>query len=133
MTRDEVLLARGRRMPFALRRRYHDDAVASRYAPTGPLARDIYDAMENARCEAVGCARQPGTAGETSTRRSPMRRTARAMAQVTQASEVPLRWRQAIWCGRWRRAERCRNRRSMRGPVARLCRGAGGRDAVEEP
>ena len=40
MTRDEVLLARGTADAFALRRKYHDDGVAARYAPTGPLARD---------------------------------------------------------------------------------------------
>jgi cobaltochelatase CobT len=45
MTRDEVLLARGTADAFALRRRFHDEGVAARYAPTGPMARDIFDAM----------------------------------------------------------------------------------------
>jgi cobaltochelatase CobT len=63
MTRDEVLLARGTADAFALRRKYHDEGTALRYAPTGPLARDIYDAMETARCEAVGARAMPGTAG----------------------------------------------------------------------
>ena len=63
MTRDEVLLARGTADAFALRRKYHNDATAARYAPTGPLAREIYDAMEVARCEAVGARMMPGTAG----------------------------------------------------------------------
>ena len=63
MTRDEVLLARGTADAFALRRRFHDDATDTRYAPSGPLAREIYDAMETARCEAVGARSMPGTAG----------------------------------------------------------------------
>ena len=63
MTRDEVLLARGTADAFALRHKYHDATVASRYMPTGQMARDIYDAMETARIEAVGARHMPGTAG----------------------------------------------------------------------
>ena len=62
MTRDEVMLARGTADAFALRRKYHNDATSARYAPTGQLAREIYDAMETARCEAVGARVMPGTA-----------------------------------------------------------------------
>ncbi len=63
MTRDEVLLARGTADAFALKRKFHDEGIAARYAPTGPLAREIFDAMETARCEAVGARAMPGTAG----------------------------------------------------------------------
>lgn len=63
MTRDEVLLARGTADAFALKRKFHDEGVAARYAPTGPMAREIFDAMETARCEAVGARAMPGTAG----------------------------------------------------------------------
>ena len=49
MTRDEVLLARGTADAFAMRRRYHDEAVAARYTPPGQMARDLYEAMETAR------------------------------------------------------------------------------------
>jgi cobaltochelatase CobT len=70
MTQAEVLLARGTADSFALRRKYHDDGVGTRYAPVGQLARDIFDAMENARAPLA-----------TSTRRSRMRRIARAMAR----------------------------------------------------
>ncbi|MDB6453495.1 cobaltochelatase subunit CobT [Falsirhodobacter sp. 20TX0035] len=62
MTRDEVLLARGTADAFALRHRYHDEGTAARYAPTGPMARDILEAMETARCEAMGARDMPGTA-----------------------------------------------------------------------
>ena len=62
MTADEVLLARGTADALALRHRYHDEGVAARYAPQGQLARDIYTAMETARCEAVGARVMPGTA-----------------------------------------------------------------------
>ncbi len=62
MTRDEVMLARGTADAFALRRKFHDDAVATKYAPQGNLAREIYEAMETARCEAMGARDMPGTA-----------------------------------------------------------------------
>ncbi|MCW1955312.1 MAG: cobaltochelatase subunit CobT [Roseobacter sp.] len=63
MTRDEVLLARGTADALALKHKYHDTATHARYAPAGDLARDIYEAMETARCEAMGAREMPGTAG----------------------------------------------------------------------
>ncbi|MEZ5869738.1 cobaltochelatase CobT subunit [Defluviimonas denitrificans] len=63
MTRDEVLVARGTADAFALRHRYHNEKVAAKYAPQGQMARDLYEAMETARCEAVGARDMPGTLG----------------------------------------------------------------------
>ncbi|RYH02696.1 cobaltochelatase subunit CobT [Salipiger sp. IMCC34102] len=68
MTRDEVLLARGTADAYALRHKYHDAATNNRYAPQGQMARDIYDAMETARVEAVGARTMPGTAGNIDAR-----------------------------------------------------------------
>ncbi len=62
MTREEVLLARGTADALALRHRFHDEGVHARYAPPGDMARDLYEAMETARCEAVGARDMPGTA-----------------------------------------------------------------------
>jgi len=62
MTRDEVLLARGTADALAMQRRYHDEATHSRYSPPGQMAREIYEAMETARCEAMGARDMPGTA-----------------------------------------------------------------------
>ncbi len=89
MTRDEVLLARGTADAFALRRKYHDEGVAARYVPTGPMARDIYEAMETARCEAVGARAMPGTAGNIDAKIA-HETERKGYAQVTQASDVPL-------------------------------------------
>ncbi|MBU2982859.1 cobaltochelatase subunit CobT [Lentibacter algarum] len=63
MTRDEVLLARGTADALALKHKYHDTGTHAKYAPSGDLARDIYEAMETARCEAMGARDMPGTAG----------------------------------------------------------------------
>ena len=68
MTRDEVLLARGTADSYAMRRKYHDEGCFNRYAPQGQMARDIYEAMEMARCEAMGARDMPGTAGNIDAR-----------------------------------------------------------------
>ena len=63
MTRPEVLLARGTADAFALKHKFHDPGTYAKYTPQGQMARDIYDAMETARCEAIGARVMPGTAG----------------------------------------------------------------------
>jgi cobaltochelatase CobT len=62
LSREEVLLARGTADALALRHKFHDAGVHARYAPPGDIARDLYEAMETARCEAVGARDMPGTA-----------------------------------------------------------------------
>ncbi|MBE0552357.1 MAG: cobaltochelatase subunit CobT, partial [Rhodobacteraceae bacterium] len=89
MTRDEVLLARGTADAFALKRRYHDEGVSSRYAPTGQLAREIYDAMETARCEAVGARAMPGTATNIDAKIQ-WEADRKGYGQISTASEAPL-------------------------------------------
>lgn len=89
MSRDEVLLARGTADAFALRRKFHDDATDARYAPTGQMAREIYDAMETARCEAVGARAMPGTAGNIDAKIG-HEADRKGYAQITQAADAPL-------------------------------------------
>ena len=89
MTRDEVLLARGTADAYALRRRHHDAGTHSRYAPTGQLARDIYEAMEMARCEAVGARRMPGTLGNIDAMIDAETKK-KGYDRITDPSEAPL-------------------------------------------
>ena len=89
MKREEVLLARGTADAYALRRRYHDAATHARYEPTGQMARDLYDAMETARCEAVGARHMPGTAGNIDARIG-QEAERRGYGRIEQASEAPL-------------------------------------------
>ncbi len=89
MTRDEVMLARGTADAFALRRKYHDEAVSNRYAPTGPLALEIYEAMETARCEAVGARAMPGTAVNIDARIA-NEADRKGYGGATSSGEVPL-------------------------------------------
>ncbi|WP_099826733.1 cobaltochelatase subunit CobT [Oceaniglobus indicus] len=89
LTRDEVMLARGTADAYALRRRHHDAGTFNKYAPQGQMARDLYEAMEEARCEAVGARAMPGTAGNIDAKiaHEAMRK---GYAQITKPSEVPL-------------------------------------------
>ena len=89
MSRDEVMLVRGTADALALHRRYHDAGTHSRYAPPGDMARDIYEAMETARCEAVGAREMPGTAGNIDARIG-HEAERRGYAQISEASEAPL-------------------------------------------
>ena len=89
MTRDEVLLARGTADAFALRRKFHNEATAARYAPAGALAREIYDAMETARCEAVGARAMPGTAGNIDAKIA-YEADRKGYSQITRSEDAPL-------------------------------------------
>ena len=63
MTKDEVLLARGTADALAMHHKYHNSDLHSRFTPDGPMAKELYEAMETARCEAVGAKDMPGTTG----------------------------------------------------------------------
>jgi len=89
MTREEVLLARGTADAYALRHKFHDPKLSSRYMPQGQLARDLFDAMEGARIEAVGARYMPGTAGNIDVKIQ-TEALRKGYDQVTQASEAPL-------------------------------------------
>lgn len=89
MTRDEVLLARGTADALALQRKYHNEATHSRYAPPGDMARDLYEAMETARCEAMGARDMPGTASNIDVKIT-HEALRRGYDQVKQPSEAPL-------------------------------------------
>ena len=89
MTREEVLLARGTADALALNRRYHNGQTHAKYMPAGDMARDLYEAMETARCEAVGARDMPGTAGniDAKIKYDSLRK---GYDQAKQPSDVPL-------------------------------------------
>jgi cobaltochelatase CobT len=59
---EDTAQLRGAADSLALRLRYHDDAVHSKRVPAGPLARAVFDAVEQARVEALGSRRMAGVA-----------------------------------------------------------------------
>lgn len=89
MTREEVLLARGTADAFALRHKFHDPKTAAKYMPQGQMAKDLYNAMETARIEAVGAQHMPGTAGNIDAKigNEAMRK---GYDGITDAANVPL-------------------------------------------
>ncbi|MEY3003272.1 MAG: cobaltochelatase subunit CobT [Pseudomonadota bacterium] len=89
MTRDEVLLARGTADALALRHRYHDQGTAARYSPPGAMARDLMEAMETARCEAVGARAMPGTAGNIDAKIAHEARR-KGYGELRNAADAPL-------------------------------------------
>ena len=89
MTRREVLLARGTADAFALRHKFHDAATNNKYLPQGQMARDIYEAMETARIEAVGAEFMPGTAGNIDAKIE-TEALRKGYDQIKEPSEAPL-------------------------------------------
>src|SRR6202041_12339 len=57
---EEVAQLRGAADSMALRVRYHNDSVHSKRLPGGPLARAIFESLEQARVEALGTRRMAG-------------------------------------------------------------------------
>jgi cobaltochelatase CobT len=89
MSREEVLNARGTADALALRHKYHNAKTHAKYAPPGAMARDIYEAMETARCEAVGARTMPGTASNIDAKIAA--EAARlGYAEITDAADAPL-------------------------------------------
>jgi len=89
MTRDEVLLARGTADAYALRIRYHNEATHTKYLPQGQMARDMYEAMETARVEAMGARAMPGTAGNIDAKIA-TEANRLGYAQITEMAQAPL-------------------------------------------
>jgi cobaltochelatase CobT len=89
MTRDEVMLARGTGDAFALRHRFHDLKTHAKYVPQGQMARDLYEAMETARCEAVGAREMPGTATNIDAKIA-HEADRKGYSQITRREDAPL-------------------------------------------
>ncbi|MCP3972630.1 MAG: cobaltochelatase subunit CobT [Rhodobacteraceae bacterium] len=89
MTREEVVLARGTADAYAMQLKYHDEATAARYLPQGQMAREIYEAMETARCEAMGARAMPGTASNIDVKIATEAQR-KGYSTITEAAEAPL-------------------------------------------
>ncbi|MBC8410900.1 MAG: hypothetical protein H8E12_19620 [Rhodobacteraceae bacterium] len=62
LTKEEVMLARGTADAYALKIRFHNAKTHNKYMPQGQVAKDLYEAMETVRVEALGARVMPGTA-----------------------------------------------------------------------
>ncbi len=89
MTRAEVMLARGAGDAAALRLRFHNPGAHARYTPSGEMARGIYEAMETARCEALGARAMPGVADNLDARLSDDA-ARRGLGDIRDVADAPL-------------------------------------------
>src|ERR1700712_2779004 len=86
---DQVAEARGFADGFALRLRHHDAAVHARNAPTPPIARAVFDAVESARVEALGGRAMAGVRANLN-HALEMRMRSDPIARAKARDEVPL-------------------------------------------
>jgi cobaltochelatase CobT len=85
----DIAIARGQGDAMAMRLASHDPDTHRKRAPADPEARAAYDALEQARVEALGCVRMPGMAGNIHEMLED--RLFRAnLAEVSDRSDAPL-------------------------------------------
>ncbi len=89
MSEAEVMRARGTADSFAFRIRFHDEGTHARFRPEGEAAAALYDAMEAARCEALGTNLMRGTARNIDARIA-HEAEARGYDRITDPAEAPL-------------------------------------------
>jgi len=89
LPRGEATEARGFADSMALRMRYHDDRVHAKKAPSEAVARACYDAVEQARVEALGETRYAGIRDNLEASLD-VRMKSDPIARAETAEEVPL-------------------------------------------
>jgi cobaltochelatase CobT len=86
---EQVAEVRGWADSFALKRRFHDPKLHGLEQPDAGLAREIWNAVEQARFEALGAAEMAGVAGNLE-RMTEMRVRTDPIVRARTADEVPL-------------------------------------------
>ena len=85
----EAIKARGEADAVALRLRYHNDELHGRHRPRNPEAREVFDAVEQSRCEALGMRRMAGVAANLDANLEDHCRS-KGYGRVTSREDVPL-------------------------------------------
>ena len=86
---EQAAEARGFADSFALKIRLHDNALHDKGAPSEPVARAVYDAVEQVRYEALGAKGFAGV-GENLAAATELRTASDPIARATEARDVPL-------------------------------------------
>lgn len=89
LTRADIAVERGLSDSMALRRACHDMRVHAALAPQGDQARAVYDALEQARVEAIGTQRMQGV-GDNIDRMLEDRFSKANLGAVTRREDAPL-------------------------------------------
>jgi cobaltochelatase CobT len=85
----EVAITRGLADSFALKLANHDDGIHSRYQPEGRNARAVFEAVEQARVEAIGARIMPGMANNLGAMLDDRYRK-RSFANAAERKDAPL-------------------------------------------
>src|SRR5690606_26543121 len=88
-SRHEIAVTRGLGDSMALRRACHDKALHAKLAPQGEQARAIFDAVEQARVEAIGARTMPGVADNLAEMLED-RFSKANLSSVTERADAPL-------------------------------------------
>ncbi len=86
---EDAATVRGEADAIALRLRHHDDKVHRRRRPGAEMARQIYDSVEQTRCEALGMQRMAGVAANLDAALEEHYRN-RGYARAATQEDVPL-------------------------------------------
>jgi cobaltochelatase CobT len=89
LTRGEAAIVRGHADALALRLACHDSAVHRRLQPQGQQARAVFEAVEQARVEAIGARRMTGVAGNLAAMLDDRFHRAK-FDDITERSEAPI-------------------------------------------
>jgi len=89
MTTQEILMARGTADAMAMKLRFHNDATHGKYAPQGEIASAVFEALETARCEALGARALPGTAKNIGAKID-SEALAQGLDKITEPGQAPL-------------------------------------------
>jgi cobaltochelatase CobT len=90
LTRHDVAVLRGHADSMALRLACHDNAVHRRLAPDGQAARAVYDAVEQARVEAIGARRMSGIAQNLSAMLEDRYHRGGKFEDITDRADAPI-------------------------------------------
>ena len=86
---EEVSVVRGEADALALRLRHHDSEMHTAQVPTAPAARALYDAVEQARVEAIGARRMAGVADNLGAALE-VRCRDKGFARMTEREQAPV-------------------------------------------
>jgi len=89
LTQGDLVRLRGTADAVALRFRYHNDAVHARRIPPDPQARKVYEAVEQARIEALGARRMAGV-GDNIAAVLEQKARAEGLDRITKRDDMPL-------------------------------------------
>lgn len=89
MGREEILMARGTADALAMRMRHHDAGTHAKFSPSGPMAKELYETLETARCEALGARDMPGALSNID-HKIGADAEKKGYAQIRSASDAPL-------------------------------------------